>query len=355
MKLKEINLYRYSIPLKKTINIKGYLQRERNGTIIEIVDEKNNKGYGEASPFPGLHSESVEKIIQQFKNLKSVLFNIDPGHFTIFSLDLPPCSNCLQFGIEWAIINLKARQRNENPAYVLNSNYLKTIRINPLLTGNYEEILAYALTLKMENPRAVKLKVGFRPLEDDIYLTKKLDEIFENKIPLRLDANRNWSLNQAVTFGHGVYGSNIEYIEEPLQNPLQLTEFYEKTGMEYALDETLSANTADHFESFKGISAFIIKPSVIGSLRKIKNLLDIADINKYTCIFSSTFESGVGLWAAAAMACAFSAPNSVHGLDTYKWLKNDIIEPPFSPEKFMVNPDHGYPFSIKPGLLTRVT
>lgn len=354
MKIQEINLYRYSIPLKKGIKMKGFLHNSREGCIVELIDEQGIKGYGEAAPFPGLHSESLDKIIQQFLYLKKAIYNIDLKKFNIFSLDLPPCSHALFFGIEWAIIELMSKRRQIAPSRMLNIKASDSIYLNPLLTGTYEEVIETARLLARKNPKSVKLKVGFRPLEDDIYLVKKIDDLFENKVMLRLDANRKWSLNQAVTFGQSVVSANIEYIEEPLENPLQLSEFYQKTGITFGLDESLSENIDEQIENFKGLSALVIKPSVIGPLRKIKSYVDMADKMKLSCVFSSTFESGIGLWAIANLACAFASPNSVHGLDTYQWMENDIIEPGFSSDAFKINIHAENNFSLNTSLLTKV-
>ena len=61
----------------------------------------------------------------------------------------------------------------------------------------------------------------------------------DHHISLRLDANRAWTLDEALEFASGIKGIKIEYCEESLKNPEQLDSFLEKSDLPIALDETL--------------------------------------------------------------------------------------------------------------------
>lgn len=355
MKIEEINLYKYTLPLNRSIIMKGHIHEERNGLIVEVVDSDNNVGYGEAAPLPGLHHESLDEIIYEFHKIKSSLLNIEVKNLNVFSMALPGYYPILHFAVEWAIIDLISKIKNVIPADILNPSFNKHITINPLLIGNFDNIVDHAKEIKKQKPQSVKIKVGSRPLEDDIYLVKIIDDIFENKVNLRLDANRSWSLNQAITFGHAILSTNLEYIEEPLDDPLLLETFYKKTGVQYALDETLSEYSSIKIPKMEGISAFIIKPSVIGSLRNIKSWVDLANRANIRCVFSNTFESGIGLWSNTCLAAAFSNEKVSHGLDTYSWLKADLIFPAFSAQNLTITlPDNPDYFTVNHKSLTPI-
>ena len=339
MKLNEINLYKYKLPLINPINMKGRLHNNREGLIVELKNSDGTKGYGEAAPFPGLHNESLADIIKQFQKIKPQLSSLTQDNFNIFSLEFPECSPILNFAIEWAIIDLISNEKEILPSAILNTKYNKQILTNPLLVGDYDSILKQAEEVKKRKPGSVKIKVGFRPLEDDIYLIKQIDEIFENKISLRLDANRSWSLNQAVTFGHAVLNTNLEYIEEPIDEPFSLHLFYKKTGIRYAIDESLLHESFLKTHNMNGLAAFIIKPSIIGSIKEIKKLVDIAAKKNIYCVFSNAFESGIGLWSNTYLAASFSNENISHGLETYNWLEKDLISPSFCSNNYKINLD----------------
>lgn len=356
MKIVKVNLFKFSLPLNKTLNMNGHLYKERNGLIIELIDSKQNGGYGEATPLPGLHFESVDSLIEQFKKIRPQIINLKAGYSSDNDFNLPECPPILNFAFEWAIIDLLSKEKKLCPAAILNEHFSTQIFINPILIGDIEKIEYQAKELKKLKPKSVKIKVGSRPLEDDIYLVKTVDDIFENMVNLRLDANRSWSLNQAVTFGHAVLSTNLEYIEEPIDNPVLLPEFYKKSGVQYALDETLSDSSVSKKNRMEGLAAFILKPAVLGSIKKIKHWIDLAKMENINCVFSNTFESGIGLWSNAHLAAAYTKGNVAHGLDTSSWLAGDLITPVFhsknykkviiESEKFLVNKELLTPIDI---------
>ena len=53
------------------------------------------------------------------------------------------------------------------------------------------------------------------PVAEDVDLTRLVRAAIGDDVGLRLDANRSWSLEQAVEFGRAVGDTNIEYLEEP--------------------------------------------------------------------------------------------------------------------------------------------
>ena len=336
MKVHEINLYQYKLPLNNPINMKNHLHNYREGFIVELINSDGIKGYGEAAPFPGLHKESLAEILKQFQKIKPQLSKIIQDDFKIFSLEFPDCSPTLNFAIEWAFIDLISKKKEILPAAQLNAKFNTHVFTNPLLIGDFDSIIDQTKEIKKHKPHAVKIKVGSRPLEDDIYLVKQIDEIFENKISLRLDANRNWSLNQAVTFGHAVLSTNLEYIEEPIDDPFSLHKFYKQTGIRYAIDESLLHESFLKTHNMAGVAAFIIKPSEFGTLKNIKTLVDIAAKKNIYCVFSNTFESGIGLWSNTNLAAAFSNENVSHGLETYNWLESDLISPAFCSNNYNI-------------------
>jgi O-succinylbenzoate synthase len=119
-------------------------------------------------------------------------------------------------------------------------------------------------------------------------------------------------------------GFNFEYIEEPLQNPHQLEDLFSKTGVRYALDETLTDN--DQIDAWPNAAALICKPTILGGRAVVEKL---AATGK-PITFTAAFESGVGVARIVQLAAEFS-PNNAAGLDTLDWLKDDLLLT--SPEK----------------------
>jgi len=334
MNLKKLILYQYSLPLQKPIKMKGTIQNFRNGLILELIDENGNSGFGDIAPFPGLHKESIAEIIDETKILYTLLAKIQLDYQTdIWSqLELlPDCLPSLQFALDWSVVDLFSKIKKIPPAQLFNSKPNERILLNALLSGTSSEVLKEAKKLKDQNYQTVKLKVA-HSINDEINLVLKLNDIFEGQVNLRLDANQSWTTEQAMKFGKAIQSANIEYIEEPCNKPELLSTFYIETGIQYAFDETISQGNFEELQSFDGLNAIIIKPSVIGKLSKTKKWIEWANQKKVKVVFSSVFESGIGLQAIANLAGAFGNRNVAHGIETFRWLKEDVTKPPFTSE-----------------------
>ena len=100
-----------------------------------------------------------------------------------------------------------------------------TVSANALATtctGPHELAVAEAEALVRAGHRCLKFKVarpGSTPLEDAARLSAVRRAVGPG-VGLRADANRGWALNDALTFGLGVLDADLEYVEEPVADPL---------------------------------------------------------------------------------------------------------------------------------------
>jgi O-succinylbenzoate synthase len=169
-------------------------------------------------------------------------------------------------------------------------------------------------------------------------------------VTIRLDANRGWEFNDAVVVPSNVRDCGIEYIEEPLRDTRRLTELFEKTGLPYALDETLRATDrsvllasdsafdeedpiADaaaraRHKILRDACAWIVKPSLLGiSPTEIALGLPLTSLSSKVVI-SSAFESSLGLVALANIAACVNEEDIPAGLDTHRWFQNNLLDAP---------------------------
>ncbi|CAM9873434.1 unnamed protein product [Choristocarpus tenellus] len=80
----------------------------------------------------------------------------------------------------------------------------------------------------------------------------------------------------------------------------------------------------------RGCAAFVIKPSILGSMEKSARLCRrAAAAAGVKAVLSSVFESGVGLAHASIFASVFADKGVAHGLSTYARLCNDVVSPGF--------------------------
>ena len=175
--------------------------------------------------------------------------------------------------------------------------------------------------------RAVKLKVGTRTIAQDVDLTRRVRDAVGSDMALRLDANRSWSLAQAVEFGRDIGDAGVEYPEEPVADPAVLVEFFDATGIQVALDESLLERRPDDLDECRAVGAVILKPTLLGGIGRAGEWAARAQSVNIRPVVSGCFESGVGLLALAEFAWSLTRDAVPAGLDTYRWLAADVVRP----------------------------
>jgi hypothetical protein len=190
------------------------------------------------------------------------------------------------------------------------------------------------------------VKVGGRPVEEDVARVNALLGPLGPGERIRLDANQAWGLEDAARFVQGLTRPEaVEYIEEPCQDPLCLPELFHCTErrVRFALDESLAVppRPLSELVGMPGLAALVLKPTVLGGLSACLDLDALAAAKGLAAVVSSSFESSIGLChltllgsvlnhpspsassAAAAAAAAAAATEdgasgaTLHGLATY--------------------------------------
>jgi len=305
--LKNITLYRYQIPLLHPLKIGKEILKERSGLLIELQDEKGKIAWGEIAPLPGLSRETEEEAILEVKSLKNLLLTQEWKSLDPLPKNLSPS---VLFGVETAIYKLISCEFS-----------LKELPLCSLLWGRQEEIFKNAESQKSS---IVKVKVGDYSLKDAISLIKKLKKF---SFGLRVDVNQKWNLKEALEFASHFSPSDFVYIEEPLSKFSDLIKFSKKTNFPIAIDESLKTEDFRKFSKkfIPSLKALVLKPTILGGIRKIQEISKNID-PEINLVFSSSFETGVGLSAIAKIAHLLTFPIEPLGLDTHRFLKNDLLK-----------------------------
>ncbi|MDA3844082.1 MAG: o-succinylbenzoate synthase [Candidatus Kapabacteria bacterium] len=334
MQIKRLQIYKYKIPLNSPLDMKGEVLNNRDGLIVELTADNGLVGLGDCAPFPNLHDETIDVCIEDIRIKKTLIIHrsVSDSVDEVLSLyDDLKCPPSVRFALDCALINIAAANSDTGFSEFINPARRSNIEVNGLLTGNDDDILNEAERLIKAGFSVLKLKVGRRSIADDISAVRKLQLIIGNNVKLRADANRAWSFDQAVEFAEGVSDRNLEYIEEPIDEPERISELFVKTGLPMAFDESLYGKSIEEIKIFEGLGVFVLKPSVLGSIKNTLRFIEFADRNNIKPVISSAFESGIGLYALAGLASCTKLPAAA-GLDTYKWFEHDIASKPFSAE-----------------------
>lgn len=327
MEILSAKIYQYDLPLISPLPLKNTQLKSRQGLIVSLKVNHENQGvgylYGEAAPLPDFSIESLDEAKEQLGALLSALIgqNVIPEQFNSNDWGDETVYPSVAFALESAICL---------PDIILKP-VDKELPIAPLLTGTTAEMLEKIQSWSSCWPQAFKLKVGRGEIESDVYRIKHLLKRLPNKVPLRLDANRRWTLNQACKFAQRIQHQDIEcariaYIEEPVECFDDCLAFYQKTQLPYAWDETLQ-NPEFIFYPEIGLAAVVIKPTLVGGLRRCEDLLMSAKESGLRVIISSSFESVLGVGILSSLSCHWT-PDDAAGLDTLSAFSQQLFESP---------------------------
>ena len=292
----QAKLYAYQLPFKEPLNFKGQRLNTRSGLILQLQDQQGHYSFGEIAPLPGFSSETLAQATKQ------IILHLNAGMAKLDKLQNGYPS--VQFALDNALM--------KTPISTTISHY-DTI---PLLQGSAQQVSKQYSDLN--KPNLIKLKVARHSVAQEARLFNTLTSLNPN-LKIRCDANQAWTFSQATDFFEQINTEKVDYIEEPTachQDNLTLANCYE---FSLALDESLQ-NKAFIYQQQACIKALILKPMLIGSLRRIDHFMDIAKANNLQVSISSSFESILGLNQLTHLAQRYQGVDISLGLDTLKYF-----------------------------------
>ncbi len=346
-------LFRYRLPLAAPLRLAGRTWTQREGLLLRLTDAEGRAGWGEAAPLPGFSRETraeAEAALQAACDALNARRALNAGRALSAerALDVPAQPPSVRFAIVQAAAALRAHAAGRSLADVLaeatGAAPAATIHLNALVDGPPDAALDAARRLRAQGYRAVKLKVGRRPLADEAALVRDLARVLVPAAPdgdgdgsggdgaaLRLDANRAWTFGEAVTFADAVAGVPLDYVEEPLADAARLPDLAAATGWPLALDETTRETTPEVLAGRHAhAAAVVLKPTLLG-LDAALQWARAARMQGMRPVVSAAYESGVGLRALVACAAAWAGGAEGGavpvGLDTYRRLAADTLAP----------------------------
>ncbi len=331
MEIAKVDLYRYEIPLTAPLQLGASRVQRRRGLLVRLDTEQGAVGWGDAAPLPGFSTETLSEVVSRARKQAPQWIGatlphseraLDPS-LQVLSCG-PECPASLRFAAESAVVGLLAALRGTSMSAVLGEPR-STVALNALLTRPEDDGPARAARYREQGYRAVKVKVGREPVEKEAEALSAIRRELGDGIALRADANRAWSLAEAVAFAEAIRDLPIAYVEEPLADPTRLSDLVAQTDLPVALDETTREAGPEILRDAPAVSAVVLKPTLLG-LQKTREWSRVAKETDVTPVISAAYESGIGLRMLVALASV--GPDIPVGLSTYDRLATDVLRPP---------------------------
>ena len=370
---KELIFYRYRIPLNAPFQSAKGLIDHRHGLILG----DGNAFWSEIAPLPGFSRESIDDIHTFLNRYNKEMYHHFQNQTLDKFLDKAKPKDALagmpsiRFGISMLAEQQKAMTAglslyrywlNHKPLRIQNrpdpfsdsgrqqhkGHHLdtkasgpgppKTIRCNAIIgIAAISDVLSKIRELKRIGFNTIKLKLP-PAVEEAVALIDTVCSRFRD-LRFRFDANGSFSLEDAELmlstlasrFDTENYAHPVDYIEEPLKNPVSNDLAHlKKYGIPLAADE--SARTPERIHDLvnqHAVDAIVLKPTLYGSFQEIREIGRIiyhsGDTHTIPVILSSAFETAVGRTLLAHLAAFFNHYHETdHGLATDDMLHPDI-------------------------------
>jgi L-alanine-DL-glutamate epimerase-like enolase superfamily enzyme len=272
--IQDIELYKIFIPLKEPFIISlGPIYNAENVLVI-IRTKEGITGFGECSPFMSINGESADTGLAVGKYFASLLRGKNPllieEHITAMD-KLIYGNNSIKSAFDMALYDI-ASQHAGVPLYkfIGGSNDKTIITDYTVSIGNPEKMAADAVKIKEEGYPAIKVKLG-KDGATDVLRIKAIREAVGKEIPLRIDANQGWQVDEAVTTLKALAQFNIQHCEEPIprwafmqlpfvrkQSPIKIMSD-ESCGDDHDVERLIALDACDYMNIKLGKSGGIFR------------------------------------------------------------------------------------------------
>ena len=225
---------------------------DRRVVLFALTDADGRTGYGEAAPWPGFGTETVEQSLAALEASCGLVrgMDLEAGDWPVdIALGLRNAS-AARAAFQGALWDLAARRANVPLATHLARSVLLTgrgassvVSAHALLrAADPAELSAEAARARESGFRAAKLKLGAAALEDDVERVRAARSGLGPGLRLRADANGAWTETQAAVALESLAEFDVDYVEQPVapHDVAALARLRESGPLRVAVDESVA-------------------------------------------------------------------------------------------------------------------
>jgi o-succinylbenzoate synthase len=348
-RIRRIEAFLISVPLKKTWEISLYRTETRNHAVVEVETESGVVGYGEVSPAPAFMGEDGKSIV------KIIHYLLGPSLIGLDAFDLEALHQSMdrtlhgngaaKAAIDIAFHDLLGKILNLPVFQILGGRVRKEVPLSWVVgMQSPEKAIEEARYYLGRGIKTIKVKIGGDP-QKDLHKIRQIREKLGDQFQLRVDANQGYRADQAIKILRQMEDFNLESIEQPVPA-------YDIDGMKRvaeALDTPVMADESvfslqDAFRVISSRSADIINIKVgkVGGLLPAKKIAALAESANIPCTIGSNLELGIG--TSASLHFGLSTPNILYPCDLAigPFLhQKEIIDPIFELVEGRIEPMKG--------------
>lgn len=285
--ISRVELFKLSIPLIEPFTTSLGREDAAENVLVKISTTEGITGFGECSPYMPINGESQDTCFIVGQYFARVLKGRNP-------LDI---AGCLQLMDQVIYANTSIKSAFDIALYDIASQHagLPLYRFiggekNKTIITDYtvsidtpEKMAADAVKILQQGYPAIKVKLG-RNGATDVERMKAIRAAVGPAIPLRIDANQGWQVEEAIATLNALAPLDIQHCEEPIArwNYLQLPKVKRESPIPIMADEScgdqhdaarlIELNACDYMNIKLGKSGGIYNALQIVSLAEQANI-----------------------------------------------------------------------------------
>ena len=319
MLIKQVTLFPLRIRLHRPFVISlGPLTHAEN-LYIRLRTDDGREGWGEASPFPTIHGETLDGALATARWLAPTLIGRSPDFAPACSAHLNRLlhgNHAVKSAFDMAVYDLAAQTAGLPLYRYLGGGQARTLYTDYTVSlGTVDEMVAAARDTQRKGFPVIKVKLG-RGAQDDIARIAAIAAAVGREMPLRIDANQGWTFTEAVEALRGMAGYNIQHCEAPIDRYdwTLLPKLRQLSPIPLMADESCwNAADARRLLAIGAVDRINIKLSKSGGLYEARQIAETTEVPLQVGGF---LESRLGFTAAAHFAlsaervayCDFDTP-----------------------------------------------
>lgn len=328
--IKQINIFKLSIPLKKPFVISLGPIYNADNVIVTIRTANGITGMGECSPFMTINGESQATCFEVGQYLAHGLKGRDAsdmeGSHAIMDKIIYG-NTSIKSAFDMALYDIAAQQAGMPLFKFLGGKKSKKIVTDYTISlGDPAGMANHAAELVKSGFQIIKVKLGGEPAED-IERMKVIREAVGKKVKLRIDANQGWSPEMAAMAIKGMSGLDIQYCEEPIPRWAwtELKKLRKRSPIPVMADEScLDEHDAKRLIDSGSCDKFNLKLGKSSGIFRALKIIGLAEKADMEMQVGGFMESRIGMTANAHLS--LSSPNiKYYDFDTPLMFTKDFV------------------------------
>ena len=303
-----VELYKLFIPLNEPFVISLGPIHDAENVLVVIRTSAGKTGYGECSPFASINGETADTGMVVGQYFARALMGTNPLDIAahIATMDrLIYGNSSIKSAFDIALHDIAAQEAGLPLYAFLGGKNNKTIVTDYTVSiGDPAKMAEDALRIQAEGYPAIKIKLG-KHGPDDVERIRAIRAAVGPNIPLRIDANQGWSLEEASDTLQALASFGIQHCEEPIPRWafMDLPRLRRKSPIPIMSDESCGdEHDAERLIEIGACDFMNIKLGKSGGIYKAMKMVKLAEAANIPLQVGAFMESRLAMTAFAHFA-----------------------------------------------------